>query len=101
MTAEQTNSDLIVPTGCAHDCGGACVLKAHVVDGRITRFETDSGEDLQLRACVRGRSYRQRVYSPDRLKFPMKRVGERGEGKFERISWDEALDTIVGQLKRV
>ena len=47
----------------------------------------------QLRACVRGRAYLRRQYHPDRLLYPMKRVGKRGEGKFERISWDEALDT--------
>ena len=55
----------IVHTGCCHDCGGRCVLKAHVRDGRIERYETDSGEAPQLRACLRGRAYRQRQYSPD------------------------------------
>ena len=70
-------------------------------DGRITRIETDDGEEPQLRACLRCRAYRQRVYSPDRLQYPLKRVGERGEGKFERISWDEALDTIARQLIRI
>jgi molybdopterin guanine dinucleotide-containing S/N-oxide reductase-like protein len=91
----------IVPTGCCHDCGGRCVLKAHVKDGKIIRFETDNGEDPQIRACLRGRAYRQRVYSPDRLTHPLKRTGARGEGKFERISWDEALDHVANEMKRI
>ncbi|MFC1825054.1 molybdopterin-dependent oxidoreductase [Thermodesulfobacteriota bacterium] len=91
----------IVPTGCLHDCGGRCVLKAHVKDGKIIRIETDNGEEPQIRACLRGRAYRQRVYSPDRLKYPMRRTGERGEGKFERISWDEALDRVASELQRI
>ena len=77
------------------------MLKVHVKDGMIVRIESDEGEDLHLRVCPKGRAYRQRVYAPDRLKFPMKRVGARGEGKFERISWDEALDTVASELKRV
>jgi len=90
-----------VITTCTHDCGGRCLLKVHVKDGVITRIETDDAEEPQLRACARGRAYRQRIYSPDRLAYPMKRIGERGEGKFERISWDEALDTVASQLQRI
>ncbi len=91
----------VIPTTCASHCGGTCVLKVHVRDGVITRIETDDGEEPQLRACLRGRAYRQRVYAPDRLKFPMKRVGVRGEGRFERTTWDEALDTVAKELLRV
>jgi anaerobic dimethyl sulfoxide reductase subunit A len=96
-----TSGEKIVMTACSSHCGGRCLLKVHVRDGMITRIETDDGEEPQLRACVRCRAYRQRVYDPDRLKFPMRRSGERGEGKFERISWDEALDSIVSQLDRI
>lgn len=53
------------------------------------------------RACLRGRSMRRRVYNPDRLKYPMKRVGARGEGKFERISWEEAYDIIATNMQRL
>ena len=90
----------VVYTTCASHCGGTCVLKCHVKDGVITRIETDDGEEPQLRACAKGRAYRQRVYDPNRLKFPMKRVGARGEGKFERITWDEALGTVAKELIR-
>lgn len=62
---------------------------------------TDSYGDHQVRACLRGRSIRRRINHPDRLNYPMKRVGKRGEGKFERISWDEALDAIAASLKNV
>jgi len=90
-----------VITSCPHDCGGRCVLKVHVKNGVITRIESDTGEEPQLRACVRGRAYRQRVYAPDRLKYPLKRTGERGDGAFTRISWDEALDTVAKELQRI
>ena len=95
-----------IRVGCpAHNCGGRCLLIAHVQDGRILRLETDDRPDTlaapQLRACVRGRSYLRRQYHPDRLLHPLKRVGLRGEGKFERISWDEALDTLASQITRI
>jgi anaerobic dimethyl sulfoxide reductase subunit A len=91
----------IITTMCASHCGGSCLLKVHVKDGVITRIETDDGEEPQLRACLRGRAYRQRVYAPDRILYPLKRTGKRGEGKFIRISWDEALDTIAGHIFRI
>ena len=95
------DEEKVVLSVCNSHCGGQCLFKVYVKDGVITRIETDEGEDPQLRACVRGRAYRQRVYAPDRLKFPMRRTGVRGEGKFERISWDEALDTVAHELKQV
>ncbi|MFC1822301.1 molybdopterin-dependent oxidoreductase [Thermodesulfobacteriota bacterium] len=104
MSSDQTmkndNHRIIPCTGC-HDCGGRCLLKVHVKNGVMIRTQADDGEDPQLRACLRGYAYRQLVYHQDRLRYPMKRVGKRGEGKFERISWDEALDTIAGKLKQV
>ncbi len=103
----EDDGTVIVRAGCpSHNCGGRCVLKLHIREGEITRIETDDRPndditDPQLRACIRGRSYRRRQYHPDRLKYPMKRIGERGEGKFERITWDEALDILASQLNRV
>jgi len=92
-------------TTCSNNCGGRCVLRAHITDGVITRIESDPDPDLpgspQLRACQRGLSYRQIAYHPDRLKYPMKRVGKRGEGKFARISWDEATSTVADQIRRI
>ncbi|MFO7850858.1 MAG: molybdopterin-dependent oxidoreductase [Bacteroidota bacterium] len=97
----------IIRTGCpAHNCGGKCLLKIHVENGIITRIETDDRQsdelsDPQLRACIRGRSYRKRQYHPDRLKYPLLRTGKRGEGKFRRISWDEAYDIMHSKISGV
>ncbi|MEN8167671.1 MAG: molybdopterin-dependent oxidoreductase [Pseudomonadota bacterium] len=100
-----------VVTSCAHNCGSRHMLVAHkwkdvivrlsTDDGRYQRgghFGKDSNEEPQLRACLRGRSYRQRLYSAERLLYPMIRVGERGEGKFKRVSWDEALDFVAKKM---
>jgi len=91
----------IIMTTCASHCGGTCVLKVHIKEGIIIRIETDDGEEPQLRACLKGRAYRQRVYAPDRLIYPMKRVGNRGEGEFKRITWEEVFDTVARELIRV
>jgi len=98
---KERSDEQVIMTTCSSHCGGACGLKVYVKDGTITRIETDDGEEPQARACLKGRAYRQRVYHPDRLLYPLQRVGERGEGKFKRISWDEALDTVAGEIKRV
>ncbi len=96
-----------IRTSCpAHNCGGRCLLVATVEDGRITRLGTDdrTEDDLaspRLVACTRGRAYLQRQYHPDRLTHPLKRVGRRGEGRFERISWDEAFDEASAEIERV
>jgi anaerobic dimethyl sulfoxide reductase subunit A len=100
-----------VVTSCDHNCGSRHMLVAHKKGDVIVRLSTDDGsyqvggqygfeteEIPQLRACLRGRSYRSRLYSPERLLYPMMRVGERGEGKFKRVSWDEALDHIARKM---
>lgn len=95
-----------IRVGCpAHNCGGRCLLIAHVQDGRIIRLDSDDRPDSlaapQLRACVRGRAYLRRQYHPDRLLTPLKRTGSRGSGQFQPISWEQALDTLAGQILRV
>ena len=93
----------IVRTTSTFDCGGRCPIKLHVKDNKILRIEGDDIESTgqQLRTCLRCRAYRQYVHHPERLMHPLKRVGEKGEGKFERISWDEGLDTLAEKLKSV
>ncbi len=102
----QPVEDKAVWSSCTVNCGSRCLLRLHVKDDAVYWVESDTtGDDTygnhQVRACLRGRSIRRRMNHPDRLKYPMKRVGKRGEGKFERISWDEALDTVAGNLKRI
>jgi anaerobic dimethyl sulfoxide reductase subunit A len=98
---------VVLRTGCpSHNCGGRCLLKLHITDGVIVRIDSDDrpSDDVaapQLRACVRGRAYRRREYQAGRLLYPLKRAGKRGEGVFERISWDEALDRVAQELDRV
>lgn len=104
-----------IPAACWHNCGGRCLLKAEVVDGTVTRVKTDdthadSPDYPQQRGCVRGRSQRMQVFGADRLKYPMKRKNWepgggnkelRGKDEWVRISWDEALDILASETKRV
>jgi thiosulfate reductase / polysulfide reductase chain A len=96
----------IIPTFC-HGCGAAkprCAILCHVVDGKFVRVEGNPeaynnwGEGCTS-LCAKGNTGPQFMYAPNRLQYPMKRVGAKGEGKFQRITWDEALDTITAKLK--
>lgn len=101
------NGETVRHSACLVNCGSRCALKVIVKDDRIVRIEPEDAIDdtvfgqHQIRPCLRGRSNRWRVYSPDRIKYPMKRVGKRGEGKFKRISWEEATAFIAAELQRV
>lgn len=103
-----------VVTSCAHNCGSRHMLVAHKKGDVIVRLSSDDGRyqqdgafgkdtfaEPQLRACLRGRSYRARLYSAERLLYPMIRVGARGEGKFRRASWDEALGMITHKMQEL
>lgn len=101
MVVNQVSSEKIVRATAAFDCGGRCPLRLHVKDNVIVRVEGDdtAGPDEQLRACLRCRAYRRYVHHPERILYPLKRVGPKGKGEFERISWDKAYDTIITKLK--
>ena len=85
---------------CPHDCPDTCVMTVDVEDGRATAL----GGDPEHRftggfLCAKVNRYLERVYSPERLLHPLRRVGGKGEGRFQRISWDEALDTVATRLR--
>ena len=100
-----SENETVVTSTCGHNCGGRCVVNAHVVDGRITKISTQSGRwnphMPPLPACARGIGQVERTYHPDRLLYPMRRTGPRGRGHWEQIDWDEALDEVAAQLVRV
>lgn len=97
--------EAIVPSTCGHNCGGRCVVNAHVRDGRIVRISTDprrwTPEMPPLTACVRGFGAMERVYHPERLLHPVRRTGPRGSGQWQAISWDAALEEIAAHMRRV
>jgi len=98
--------DKIVWSTCNVNCGSRCPVRLFVRNGKVTRVEPDNTGDMpgspyEIRACLRGRGLREWVYSKERLLHPLKRVGKRGEGRFERISWNQALDTVAAELRRI
>ena len=118
IDSKRQAEDIIRYTTCSEHCFSMCVIKAHIRDGKIWAIEPDdtinrgiAREDGHLsdelidkcmiaaRPCTRGYAYIRNLNAPNRLLYPMKRVGEKGNGKWERISWDEALDTIANKLK--
>jgi len=76
-----------------------CALLAHVDDGRLVKVTGDP--DFNVLACARGISRIRQLYSPHRLKYPMRRAGKRGEDRWERISWEDALTTIATRYRRI
>ncbi len=85
---------------CPHDCPDTCVMTVDVEGGRAVAIGGDPDHRFtQGFLCAKVNHYLDRVYSPDRLLHPMKRVGRKGEGRFERVSWDEALSTVARRLR--
>lgn len=105
-TNQEAAEEKVVQGHCSCNCASRCPLWFHVKDDEIqwvqseTQAWDENDETSRFRACLRGRSVRRWINDPDRLKYPMKRVGKRGEGKFERITWEEAISTIAENLKK-
>ena len=88
-------------TAC-RGCHGGCMYILTVEDGRVVRARPDPDGPLNHgRACVKGLSIIEQMYHPDRLTHPMRRIGPKGSGQWERISWDEALDGIAAKLTAI
>lgn len=98
----QQPEEVITPGTCRGGCGAGCQMNVHVRDGKIVKTSRRQQTDKNVtRVCNKGVTHALRVYGEDRIKYPMKCIGERGEGKWEQISWDEAIDTIVSKWKEV
>jgi anaerobic selenocysteine-containing dehydrogenase len=92
----------ILKTTCPLDCPDACSILATVEDGKIIRLQGDPDHPFTRGfLCHKVAKYDRRLYSPLRVLHPLRRVGAKGEGKFARITWDEALDEIISRFKAI
>jgi anaerobic selenocysteine-containing dehydrogenase len=87
---------------CPHDCPDTCATITEVRDGRAIKFYADPAHPVTRGwLCAKVRPYLERVYHPDRLTHPLRRVGPKGGGRWERVSWDEAIAEIAGRWKTI
>jgi anaerobic selenocysteine-containing dehydrogenase len=92
----------VIHAACPHDCPDTCAMLVEVEDGRATKVSGDPDHlPTQGFLCTKVARYLERVYNPDRLLYPMRRIGAKGEGRFERITWDEALETISQRFQEI
>jgi anaerobic selenocysteine-containing dehydrogenase len=88
--------------GCPHDCPDTCSMVYTVQDNKLISVKGNPDHPMTRGGlCVKLKDYEKRHYHPDRLLYPMKRTGAKGSKQFTRISWDEALDTIVDQWQAI
>lgn len=100
--ATSSNWTITVRGACPHDCPDTCATLVDVQDGRAVAFRGDPAHPVtQGWLCAKVRPYLQRVYAPDRLEYPLRRVGAKGEGRWERISWDEAIAEITDRWRAI
>ncbi|MFN7918689.1 MAG: molybdopterin-dependent oxidoreductase [Bryobacteraceae bacterium] len=91
-----------VHSTCALDCPDACSLLVTIEDGKAVKLRGNPDHPVTRGfLCAKVSKYLERQYSPDRLLYPQRRAGAKGEGRFERISWDQALDEITARLKSI
>src|SRR5262245_15763448 len=91
----------VVETACPLDCPDSCSLAVTVQHGKIVPSDGAHRNPVtDGYICAKVRKFGERVYGPDRLQYPAVRVGQKGEGRFRRVSWDEALETVVREFER-
>ncbi len=92
----------VVRAACPHDCPDTCALQVSVQAGRVLRVQGDAEHPTTHGAlCTKVSRYAERSYHPERVLQPLKRSGPKGSGRFEPVSWDEALDAIAAKLKGI
>ncbi len=92
----------IVKAACPHDCPDTCAMLVTVENGRAVRVAGDPDHPFTRGfLCTKVNNYEQRTHSPDRVRTCLRRVGKKGEGLFEEISWDEALDLIAARFREL
>ncbi|MDQ3135334.1 MAG: molybdopterin-dependent oxidoreductase, partial [Acidobacteriota bacterium] len=90
----------VIRAACPHDCPDTCAMLVTIEDNRAVRVAGDPAHPFTRGVlCTKVANYEQRTHSPDRIRTPLRRVGAKGEGRFERITWDEALDEIATRYK--
>jgi len=95
-------AETVVQGTCPHDCPDTCALHVTVRDGRVVRVAGDPEHPTTHGAlCTKVSRYAERTYHPERVLTPLKRIGRKGEGRFEPVGWDEALDDIAARLKAI
>ncbi|MDO3678227.1 molybdopterin-containing oxidoreductase family protein [Paenibacillus ehimensis] len=100
MNAMEEKAKEVVRGVCSLDCPDQCGLLLHKEAGRIVKVEGDPAHPITQGAiCNKVRHMAERLYDPARLRYPLKRTGKKGDGAFERISWEEAIETIVSKWK--
>ena len=101
-TIARGRAETRVRAACPHDCPDTCAMEVTVAGGRAVKIRGAADMPFTKGAlCTKVAHYLERVYSNQRLLHPMKRVGRKGEGRFERISWDEALDTVAAKYREI
>jgi anaerobic selenocysteine-containing dehydrogenase len=91
-----------VQATCPHDCPDTCAMQVTVQAGRVVRIHGDPEHPTTHGAlCTKVSRYAERTYHPERVLSPLRRVGPKGEGRFEAVGWDEALDDIAARLSAI